>query len=384
MKTSKIGLAIVVLVLAGAAITIGSQRRSLIKLHGENALLRQEILEIHTAEQRQSERREKADLSQVSSFAPPRASSARDLQQEPEPATNRLAQIMREGAPPLMTAQLQRYLDENHRSAASLVSAYRTSGDSVLLREAMEKYPTDPTVAFEAAVGKDVSPTERREWLEAFKKLAPDNPLANYLSALDHFKSGRTDQAVLDLLAANDRPTLTDYTVERIRMDEEAYRAAGYSEGEAKMAAVWGVPLPQVAQMKALAQEMVGLAASYRQAGDENSAQATLQMAIALGQKMDASSTGASVPIISRLVGVAIQRMAFDAMDPGSGYGEGTVQQQLDQLKQRKDSIRQLVRQSSPFHEQMTPDDWLTYNERTLSFGEENAIGWLLNKYAQK
>jgi hypothetical protein len=32
----------------------------------------------------------------------------------------------------------------------------------------------------------------------------------------------------------------------------------------------------------------------------------------------------------------------------------------------------------------MTPEDWLSYNERTRTFGEENAIDWLLNKYGQK
>ena len=103
----------------------------------------------------------------------------------------------------------------------------------------MEKFPGDPGVAFEAACKKDASPTERREWLEAFKKAAPDNPLANYLSALDYFKSGQSDQALQELTAALDRPGFADYTEERIQTDEEAYRAAGFSEAEAKMAATW-------------------------------------------------------------------------------------------------------------------------------------------------
>jgi predicted transcriptional regulator len=84
------------------------------------------------------------------------------------------------------------------------------------------------------------------------------------------------------------------------------------------------------------------------------------------------------------MVGLAVERMAFDSMDPLSGYGDGTVQAQLDQLAQRRESLKELVKQSVPFQQQMTSEDWLNYNERTRSFGEENAIGWLLNKYSPK
>ena len=149
------------------------------------------------------------------------------------------------------------------------------------------------------------------------------------------------------------------------------------------MAANWGVTLPHLAQMKPLAQELVGLAASYRQAGDDGSAQRALEMAMNFGKKLDAPS-GNSVPLITQLVGIAVQRIALGAMDPSSAYGDGTVQQQLDQLAQRRSSIQELVKQSNPFREQMTAEDWLNYNQRTRSFGEENAIGWLVNKYGQK
>jgi hypothetical protein len=238
-------------------------------------------------------------------------------------------------------------------------------------------------VAFEALMNKDTSPAERREWLDAFKRAAPENPLANYLSALDYFRSGLSDQAVQELIAAGGRPGFADYTVERIQTDAEAYRAAGYSEADARMAATSGIELPQMNEMRTLAQNMVDLAAAYRRAGDESSAQAALQMVTGLGQQLDAS-TGTPPLMISRLVGMAIQRMALASLDPADAYGDGTVQQQIDQLAQRRNSIQGLVRQSAPFQEQMTSEDWLNYNERTLSFGEENAIAWLLNRYGQR
>jgi hypothetical protein len=149
------------------------------------------------------------------------------------------------------------------------------------------------------------------------------------------------------------------------------------------MAATWGVTLPQLAEFRTLAQNMVALADSYRNAGDEASSRAALQMTVGLGKQLDGPQA-AGVPLISRLVGLAVERMALSSLDPAGAFGPETVQEQLDQLVQRKTAIKGLVTQSAPFQEQMTPQDWINYNNRTLAFGEENAIQWLLNKYAQQ
>jgi hypothetical protein len=373
---TRVQLAVTGLLLGGAAVVVISEHRLQTGLRHENELLRQKVVQLSSENESLSTRLGRIRTSPVRPGEEATASTA------PQEASTLIARLVHGGeVPRLNPAQLKRYLDENHRNAASLLSAYRTSGEPALLREAMEKYPGDPQVAFEAVLNKDASPAERRAWLEAFKKAAPDNALPNYLSALDYFRSGQTDQAAQELSAA--AKGFGDYTVERIQSDEEAYRASGYSEADANMAATWGVTLPQLAEMRTLAQNMVGLAASYRQAGDENSAQATLEMAIGLGQQLDAS-TGSCVPLVTRMVGLAVERMAFDSMDPLSGYGDGTVQAQLDQLAQRRESLKELVKQSVPFQQQMTSEDWLNYNERTRSFGEENAIGWLLNKYGPK
>jgi hypothetical protein len=34
--------------------------------------------------------------------------------------------------------------------------------------------------------------------------------------------------------------------------------------------------------------------------------------------------------------------------------------------------------------EQISAQDWINYSSRTVTFGEENAIRWLMNKYGQK
>jgi hypothetical protein len=360
------------------------QQRSQTALRHQNQLLKERLEQLAFENDSLSNRLREMSIARLPAL------HARGVQiVTPEPskdasATNLIARLLNGGElPPLSVAQLARYLDENHQSAASLLSAYRVSRDSTLLKEAMEKYPHNPEVTFEAVFQKDASPAERRGWLEAFKSAAPENALPTYLSALDYFNSGQTNLAVQELGAAAGRQQFTDYTAERIQNDEEAYRAAGYSEGDAKMAANYGLVLPQLGQMKGLSQQIVGLAAGYRQGGDENSAQAALQMGMDLGKQLD-SPPGNSTTLIAELVGIAIERLTLSSMDPASAYGDGTVQQQLDQLAQRRTSIKDLVTQSNPFRDQMSPEEWLSYNERTRSFGEENAIKWLLNKYGQK
>src|SRR5262249_43944950 len=94
--------------------------------------------------------------------------------------TNLYAQLMAKNPPKLSAQQVAPYLDANRRNAASLLAAFRTTGDSNLLEEAMQKFPNDPQVAFEAVIKKEASSAERRQWLDAFKQSAPDNALVNY------------------------------------------------------------------------------------------------------------------------------------------------------------------------------------------------------------
>jgi hypothetical protein len=89
---------------------------------------------------------------------------------------------------------------------------------------------------------------------------------------------------------------------------------------------------------------------------------------------------------VNQLVGIAIQRLALGAMDLNAPYdGTGlTVKDRLDQLVQRKNEIQGFVKQAAPLQQGMTPQDWITYNDRTRSLGEESAIRWLVEKYGAK
>ncbi len=298
-------------------------------------------------------------------------------------STNLYARF-KDKSPKLTVEQVEPYLKANGRNAASLLAAYRTTGDASLLAEAMQGYPNDPQVAFEAIFNKDASAEERRQWLDTFKKSEPDNALANYLSALDYFKAGHTDQALQEFIAASGKQQFQDYTSERYQDDAEAFLAAGYSVADAKTASGLHLLLPQLAQVKELGLDMIELAKSYRQAGDDASAQAALQMAINLGQRYSKPSPGEAT--VSQLVGIHLEGIALNTMDPNSPYGDAgqTVRDRVIQLARQNGEVNESNRQVESIFPKVSDQDWINYRDRWLMFGEQNAEQWLINKYGQK
>src|ERR1700722_973996 len=283
----------------------------------------------------------------------------------------------------LTVMQIEPYLKANGRNAPSLLSAFRATGDQTLLQEATDKYPDDPQVIFAAIHQTDAFDKERRQWLDAFKQSAPDNSLANYLSALDYFKSGKTDHALQELAVAAGKSQFQDYSADFIRGNEEVFRNAGYSKAEAKLIAGGQLQLPQLVELKQLNRDIVDLAKADRQSGNEASAQSALQMDLALGKRFDQTPVES---LLAQLVGIAIERNALNAMDSNSPYDNNgqTVKGQLAQLAQQEAALRKLIQQSGNLWPKMSPQDWITYNDHWTTSGEEAAAQWIVSKYGRK
>jgi len=280
--------------------------------------------------------------------------------------------------PKLTLAQIEPYLQANGRSAASLLAGFRTTTNAALLTEAMEKYPTDPQVAFAAAIRLDAPAGERRQWLDAFKQSAPDNLLANYLSALDYLNAGQVEEGVQDLAAASGKAQFLDYSKDSIQADEQAYLAAGYPPGEAGMLANTFLAEPQLVAVKELGGKLTELAASYRATGDESSRMSALQMAVDMGRRLSEPSAGET--LLRQALGISVERAALSALDPASSYGTDgqTVQQRLDELVEQKKTIRALADQADALWKTLSGQDWVDYHSQLAASGEEMAIRWLV------
>jgi cell division protein FtsB len=374
------------IVVASVLTPLVIQHQAQVRLREENESLRRQIAQLKTENERLSNHIAQAKNARAPRLpAPPMqvtnlpsALATEDLQ-----PTNRIAQLIHK--PPKLTAeQVESYLKANRRNAASLLAAYRTTGNVALLEEAMQKYPNDPQVDFEAVFDKNLSPDQRRQWLNAFEQSAPDNALANYLSALDYFKAGQTDQAVQELIAASGKPQFQDYSLDFVQNSEEAYLAAGYSEAEATAIAHAGLePFPQLYPLRQVGYDLVDLANSYRQVGDEESAQAALQMGLNLGQRFDDSPWQ---NLLENEVGIAIQRSVLRAMDPNSPYGSPgqTVQNYFDTIVLQQKAFGTLDDEADGLLQTASDQDVINYFNRVKLFGEAEAARWLVNKNGQK
>ncbi len=382
MTATQFKFSIGALVISGAITAFVIQHQAQDKLRVENESLHQQITQLQSDNLSLSRREAVAKLMlrlpapQMQMATAAAALPTADLQ-----STNLWGRL-KDKPPKLTREQVESYLKANGRSAANLLAAFRTSGDPALLKEAMQEYPNDPQVAFEAVFDKDLSPEKQRQWLNTFEKAAPGNALANYLSALNYFSSGQMDQGVQELAAASDKP-MDDYTVSRIQDDVEAYLASGYSLAEAKQMAAMQLMLPQLAQFKQLGLDTVDLANAYRQAGDAASAQAALQLAANLGQRYANQSPGEAE--ISQLVGIFIERNALQAMNPTGPYGGNgqTVQDRLNQLAGEKTALTELDQQATALFPVLSDQDWIIYKDRWLMFGEDNALRWVISKHGQ-
>lgn len=308
---------------------------------------------------------------------PARTDSSEELR-----PTNLYMRLVNGDVPKLTPEQLETYLAQNQRTAESLLIASRAGSDPALLKEAQEKFPNDPRVAYASLYQCD-SPEERSQWLERLKQSTPDNALPSYLSALDAFKSGQMDRAVQEITAASGKQQFQDYSMEFLQNAEDAYRSAGYSEADAKSIAATQLLLPDLKELRDLGRQMVGLANSYRQSGDSASADAALQMDIALGQRFGGYP---GEPLVDRLVGIAIERDALATMDPNSPYaGAGqTVKDRLDQLNNTRESLKALAQQETGLIQNMSDSDVVSYWDRWRTFGYEPAMHWAISKYGNQ
>ena len=297
--------------------------------------------------------------------------------------TNLITRLCHGEQPPKLTAeQVESYLAANRRNSASLLAAFRATGDAAFLEEAMQKYPKDPRVNLAAIFKPGSSPEERRQWIDNFKQSDPDNALANSLSAMNYFKSGQTGQALQEIATAAGKSGWQDYSLNFVQDAEEAYRAAGYSEADAKSIASTSLLLPHLVELKQMGQNITDAANTYRQSGDTTSAQSLLQMGTRLGQDIAESPTQ---PLLTTMMGFALQRTMLNAMDPNAPYDNAgqTVQNRIDDLIQQRRAIQALALQSDALFQNMSDQDIASYFDRAKSLGELDTLRWALNKFGQ-
>jgi tetratricopeptide (TPR) repeat protein len=280
----------------------------------------------------------------------------------------------------LSRKQLETYLRENKRNAASLLAAARISRDPAFLREALKSFPGDPRVLLDYLMfDKTITDAERRQAIDAFREASPDNALGNYLSALDHFTQGNEDEAVRDMWKSLDQGGMETYWLETMQDVEEAYREAGYSQAQASIAAFGETLLPELQQMMALSRHLRDLQAQYLQNGDSQSAQSIAEIGIRLGTQMQENQ---GYLVIGDLVGMNIERRVLEGLDPHDVLvvGNQTIGDRLADLNQRKQTIGD-IQSVLELLRNLPESEVSAYVARVKLYGELEAIRWLHNKH---
>jgi hypothetical protein len=286
--------------------------------------------------------------------------------------------------PRISRREAEVWLAKHDRSAANLLAAFRAVGDTNYLNEAAANFPNDPQVEL-AVLIRNEFPEDRRKWLDLFKASSPSNSLANYLSAQDDFKRGKTVEAVQELVAASGKSQFQDYAIQTQLNAEELYEECGKSPRETITGALADMAeedLPELATIKRLAQGIGELEKEYLAAGDGNSALNLAQIGMTLGDQISSGDSGKYV--INQLVGMATDAIVLQNLDQNTAYDflEGkTPTQFMASLKQKRMAETKIIQSFMAIAPSMTEVELRNYSERLKIFGELEAKQWAVQQH---
>lgn len=264
------------------------------------------------------------------------------------------------------------------RRATSLLVAWREIDDRAYLEEAAANFPDDPRVQF-AMITDSTSAAERDQWIAAFQKSAPDNPLADYFRAILSFEQKDNSAAFLALADASGKGAFEDYMWDFSDEMEALYLHAGMPPAEAKATASVSILLPHLQMLRELANQIGESQLAERSAGNTSRANDLLAAQVELGQTL-AETPGRT--LIHRLVGIAIQRNAIETSEPTAidalfGRPPPTL---LAELQTVRDQIVQTTRTADLASLIRSDADLLHYFELIRTNGELAAIEWLTGR----
>lgn len=276
----------------------------------------------------------------------------------------------------LTSAKIVEYLRRHGTNVETLLA----TGNRDCLRLAAELFPDDPRVQYAVITG-DLFPESKREWLESFKQSAPDNSVANYLSAREYLRAGDRERGLQELTAAANKLHFNDYTLERWQNAEEALLSSGRSVVEAKIAAGISLQLPQLAVFKSLAQEMQAVQKEHLRAGDAASAETLARIGHGLAQQL--SQGEGARPLINQLVGVAIDRIVLSPLpaDSQPEFLARPIQQHIDALTDFRKNVRTLLPQFDAMLARGDAAEIISYFDRLKLQGEYKALEWLHRRH---
>lgn len=282
--------------------------------------------------------------------------------------------IMAGKVPSLSQAEVEDFLRDKGRTPQNLLVASRLLKDLKYAREAAILEPQNPLAQLELAL-RGETPEEKGAALAAFRKVAPDNSLGDYLAAHQAFQSGDAGAAGAALLQGLDNPLFADYSQQIVDGSEQAYLNAGYEDQAATVAAMFSLTIERSQVLMGVADKLKGLQDEFIRTADFDAAEPTVVIGLTLGQRIQEQGPY----LIDQLMGISIERKFLQELDPLTAAGPGgqTAAARLETLDANLLEIKTLT--SGLTEAMVTMDDATRsqYLAKMKAEGELTALRWL-------
>lgn len=270
---------------------------------------------------------------------------------------------------------IEAFLAGANRSAKSLLTAFRESGDRSYLNEAAANFPGDPRVQV-AMITDPERRAERDQWIAALQKSDPDNALGDYFAALAAYQRGDEEGATQQLANAAGKTAFAEYLWDVADELERLYLSGGLPPAEAKAMAMFSIPLPHLAEMRELGAQMQATQTALRNTGDIQRANDLLAIHLQLGRTLSAE---AAPTLIHRLVGMVIERQAIESApaDAISAVMDSTGSERLAELRAMREDILASSKAVDITSADVSDHDIVRYFDLVRGEGELAALKWL-------
>ena len=282
-----------------------------------------------------------------------------------------------DGPRPLQEETTRAWLAAGSTNAAHLLALRQAGGGGrELVERALAEFPNDPRAIIESlAYEKD--PEVRRQRLERFRAVDPDNPLADYLSASTEFAAGRIEEGIQALSQAADKRGFNDYLNQAAEAAEQVFLADGRSPAEAKALGSSTVLMGHLTEMRQVSRQLAELQSEALAAGDGAKVAEFAQRTVEMSRSL--ASVEGTKTLIGELVGVAIERQALEQLPPDATYEfySGTAAERLQALDDQRREVKALSQGAETWMRSASDAELQEYFDRLLRDGERAALGWI-------
>jgi hypothetical protein len=278
----------------------------------------------------------------------------------------RIKRLQDDDLPSATEADCDRFLTARGETPANLVAAYDITRKRRYLERALALHPDSPLILF-TALSNAFRSKESAEWIERFKKAAPENPLPWLFSARRLFDDDQLREGVAEVTAALTRPGLYSYAAEATAAIRSVYEWLGTPEIETEVLSIPTLPMLSVTTPQAVAVGLLKVRRPDRNTPEQIAEATRLQYEVGmLFQTAEARRS-----LIGEAVGLSVEEMGLGALP------SGVAEKRAAEITAASAEIKEMVERSNKALFTLPESAILEFFRRRRTEGEHAAMRWL-------